>query len=156
MGPVDLGNIATDSSFGPDVKIPRFRYSSVSSNSNSSEVTRSQITAADIHKLPLGGQDKFDLLEEIGQGTYGLVHRLENYNVIFMQYILSMLTFSSNNIISEQLKSHQTSHMRLRSLKTMKRTSKIYSRNTRFYLSTASIPTFRCCLEPTGEYPLLL
>ena len=78
MGPVDLGNIATDSSFGPDVKIPRFRYSSVSSNSNSSEVTRSQITAADIHKLPLGGQDKFDLLEEIGQGTYGLVHRLEN------------------------------------------------------------------------------
>ena len=30
---------------------------------------------ADIYSLPEGGQDKYDLLEEIGQGTYGLVHR---------------------------------------------------------------------------------
>mgnify|MGYP002052183433 FL=1 len=44
-------------------------------SSNTGEVARAKITAADIHKLPLGGQDKFDLLEEIGQGTYGLVHR---------------------------------------------------------------------------------
>ena len=54
----------------------RSGYSGHSSmGSNTSEVTRAKITAADIHKLPLGGQDKFDLLEEIGQGTYGLVHR---------------------------------------------------------------------------------
>ena len=30
---------------------------------------------ADIYSLAEGGQDKYDLLEEIGQGTYGLVHR---------------------------------------------------------------------------------
>ena len=54
----------------------RSGYSGHSSmGSNTSEVAWAKITAADIHKLPLGGHDKFDLLEEIGQGTYGLVHR---------------------------------------------------------------------------------
>ena len=33
------------------------------------------LTAGDIYSLPEGGHLKYDLLEEIGQGTYGLVHR---------------------------------------------------------------------------------
>ena len=33
------------------------------------------ITAGDIYSLPEGGHLKYDLLEEIGQGTYGLVHK---------------------------------------------------------------------------------
>ena len=37
---------------------------------------------ADIYSLPEGGQDKYDLLEEIGQGTYGLVHRCAS-NIIY-------------------------------------------------------------------------
>ena len=37
---------------------------------------RKPITERDILTLPDGGHLKFDLLEEIGQGTYGLVHKL--------------------------------------------------------------------------------
>ena len=36
---------------------------------------RTNISASDIFNLPDGALNKFDLLEEIGQGTYGLVHR---------------------------------------------------------------------------------
>lgn len=39
------------------------------------ETTRREITEQDIFSLPEGGHLKYDLLEEIGQGTYGLVHR---------------------------------------------------------------------------------
>ena len=34
-----------------------------------------KLTVGDIYSLPEGGHLKYDLLEEIGQGTYGLVHR---------------------------------------------------------------------------------
>ena len=34
-----------------------------------------RLTVGDIYSLPEGGHLKYDLLEEIGQGTYGLVHR---------------------------------------------------------------------------------
>ena len=43
---------------------------------------------ADIYSLPEGGQDKYDLLEEIGQGTYGLVHRCAS-NIINIVLITS-------------------------------------------------------------------
>ena len=43
---------------------------------------------ADIYSLPEGGQDKYDLLEEIGQGTYGLVHRCTS-NIINIVLITS-------------------------------------------------------------------
>ena len=43
---------------------------------------------ADIYSLPEGGQDKYDLLEEIGQGTYGLVHRCTS-NIIYIVLITS-------------------------------------------------------------------
>ena len=47
-----------------------------SGSSQHSEAPRSSIiTASDIFNLPEGALNKFDLLEEIGQGTYGLVHR---------------------------------------------------------------------------------
>ena len=49
------------------------RTSSMMSTSNKS------ITEADIYSLPDTGHLKYDLLEEIGQGTYGLVHRLEYF-----------------------------------------------------------------------------
>lgn len=52
-------------------------FSSMGSSGHGStmETTRREITEQDIFSLPEGGHLKYDLLEEIGQGTYGLVHR---------------------------------------------------------------------------------
>ena len=51
---------------------------------------------ADIYSLPEGGQDKYDLLEEIGQGTYGLVHRCAS-NIINIVLITSSCWISQGS-----------------------------------------------------------
>ena len=50
-------------------------YDRAGSSSSNAGPNRRRITMEDIRSLPIGGHLKYDLLEEIGQGTYGLVHR---------------------------------------------------------------------------------
>ena len=57
---------------GSDVSSSGSRTSGLGSTM---ETRRREITEQDIYSLPEGGHLKYDLLEEIGQGTYGLVHK---------------------------------------------------------------------------------
>ena len=74
----------------------------------------------DIKSLPEGGHLKYDLLEEIGQGTYGLVHRAVETGKT-SQFAVKIIEDFEENWPS-----------------------------TGSSWSTASTPTFPCCPGPTG------
>ena len=71
------------------------------------------MTDQDILNLPEGGHLKYDLLEEIGQGTYGLVHKYK----LTCQPKKLMYIF-----LVGQLNLPQERILLLRLLKTLKRT----------------------------------
>ena len=71
--------------------------SSMASTSNKS------ITEADIYSLPDTGHLKYDLLEEVGQGTYGLVHRAveTSTNVHYAVKIIENFVDNMEDILQE-------------------------------------------------------